>query len=293
MKALFIGFLLNISVVGCIQVVEPLVPFTERLVVQSYISPQDSVIIVAVGKSAPLTGMGLANRLVNPKDVTVRLTAVGGTSVTLINQAMSQVDSANGWVRFGALARTFPVEYGKSYQLSVSHPQLGVAEGTCTVPARRIDRVSVNVDVSKRPDVPGGPLTVGINWKDPDNAPTYYSCTLYSSIELTDPLATPRVITTSQPTLYLSDENKTGDLVGSGIRFPVSGTERLFTNQSFVVVSVCLTDESYYQYNSSLTRQRREQTASQIPEPVAIVSNIRGGFGVFGAYTITNILTRL
>jgi Domain of unknown function (DUF4249) len=121
------------------------IPYKDRLVIQCFISPQDTLLEVSVTQTAPVIGEVLdgAERYPNILNANVVLSD-GQKSVTIPYKTLQLPSSydADGEYIFTARSRYFlsaknlPIVAGKLYTLKVSAPGFDSVEGSCLIPTK-------------------------------------------------------------------------------------------------------------------------------------------------------------
>lgn len=276
----FVLFLLAALLAGaCKQAADLPVPFDDKLVVVGFVSPQDTLVQVAVARNQPLwTGGGRA-----VTDADVRLTAPDGSTARLMARAFTRSDSANGWCRYAVPVRELPIRAGETYRLTVAIPAGLRARATCTVPAAPVPAADVQIAFGSESFGNQRFRTFRVTWPD-DPGGGFFSLNSVSYVEAP---------ATGGRTPYTYVTYGTAYLPGSGV--PVQATERAIqgTNapfnpaRSFVQVFLCRTDRAYYDYHLALSRQQQEQAGNLFPEAVRVPGNVEGGLGIFAAYNQT------
>ncbi len=136
------------------------IPYEDRLVVQCFISPQDTLLEVSVTKTAPVIGEVLdgAERYPNILNATVVLTD-GQKSVTIPYKTLqlpSSYDADGEYIftarsRYYLSAKNLPIVVGKTYTLKVSAPGFTSVEGSCLIPTKVVaekDIASIQTSVT-------------------------------------------------------------------------------------------------------------------------------------------------
>ena len=219
-----------LSLLGCDSLIHEVNPdkvptASAKLVVHSFISPQDTVLAVYVQAPKAIPGaivndlneymtVSLPNATVELSDgtQTVRLTAV--------TQSMNRVLITK---YYGIRASKFPIMTGRTYTLSVSAPGYPLATAQCTVPAVvkpteiRVDSAQSNLAQQR------GLVYVGrLIWQDPAGQPNYYSVrganyrrvqgktSTYPSTILRDTIITYSYPLDFKGALLISDQDKDG-----------------------------------------------------------------------------------
>jgi Domain of unknown function (DUF4249) len=150
---LLLAFIFTVStLMSCQTVLENVaLPYEERLVVNSFISPQDSLVEVIVSKTKPIAGVTTDIYNSNQSyyyDVLKGATVEISDGQQKANLVYKEIINPNRFVydpitkkqvlttRPGYFISTkeFPIIAGKTYTLSVSAPNLPTATATCTIP---------------------------------------------------------------------------------------------------------------------------------------------------------------
>lgn len=275
-----------------------------KLVVNGYLSPQDTVLAVSVSSSQTVLGDFLTDSVNTVRDAIVRLSSEGKT-LTLLYDSQNRVYVGD--------ARKLPVQVGKTYTVQVDAPGFETVTSSCTVP-KNVPVSELKVDSSRRSEF-GVELTWGYNvralWQDPAGETNFYRIVGYGEC-LNWPLRFPEAsIDTTKPKVlmrgsigfgrqeqFITDQNQDGQLLMSSrgelpsyfdYSFYDSTSQSGYSgNHSFsrpltLLVSVLQVDENYYNYHRARQQQRQSQN-NPFAEPILMPSNIQGGLGCFGAY---------
>jgi hypothetical protein len=152
--------IIGISILGlnaCTKVVEDItLPYEERLVVTSFIAPQDSLIEIKVSKTSPAIGTvpnivyGQNGQINDPQAIlnaTVTLSDGTRTTITKLSsiKVLNGIDYTTGQQVSGTEkkgyfinTKNFPIVAGKTYTLTVTAPNFKDVSATCTVPQNRL-----------------------------------------------------------------------------------------------------------------------------------------------------------
>ncbi len=282
-----------------------------KLVVQSFIAPQDTLLRVWVSESAPyFTGTDyVAGSLSNARVIL----SDGSRQVRL------QYDTSN--LHYTVKAQEFPILEGGTYFLTVTEGDR-TAEATTTVPRAAVPITSYQLDTMytniygpySRHDTA---LIIRYTWKDLPGAPDFYRTS--ASVML-------------QTTLFETDEQ--GELLEHRVsnlsRFHWDNTfsrgefqqdthqdgQEMTTSRGkavFHIVNSVLTpngivyakannrverirlellrtDENYYRYHQSI--ERRADSDNPFAEPAPVFSNVTGGLGVFASFNSFSLLVK-
>ncbi|MFC5412137.1 DUF4249 domain-containing protein [Larkinella bovis] len=280
-------------------------PLDRKLVVNGYLSPQDTVLAVSVSGSQTVLGQIITDSVNTVQNATVVIASEGQT-ITLSYDADRRV--------YTAQTRQFPVLSGKTYTLQVDAPGFETVTSACTVPASVpvsqlvLDSVQT---FSGEGAEPRWTYSVRAVWQDPAGETNYYRVAGYGEsmsrvsrfptahIDPTDPTVLTRgLIGFGRLEQFVTDQNQDGQtLVSTRGEVPLffdysfydDSTQSTYTgNAPFskpltIRVSVLQTDENYYQYHRA-RQQQRQSANNPFAEPILMPSNIEGGLGCFAAY---------
>jgi hypothetical protein len=305
--SLFLLFIIS----GCESLVTQVSPdnlpdVKSKLVVQSFISPQSTQIIVAVTESKPLFGDSNSS-LGSIKNAVVKLSD-GTSEVTIPYNEASYLYSID--------AKEFAIVAGKTYRLSVSDPTRSVTS-TCKVPTKQAAIKSYEIDTSFTPNgfSQDTIVTVKMTWQDIMADTNYYRVRAYLDLEYNvlegnsvQTFQIKRVKNrfnfrwdnTIGRNDFQSDANLDGAIFssatgritlpatqifdyGNGNRFVVSPDSKIIG----IIFEVQNTDATYFKYHRSLELSGNENPFS---EPTLIYNNISGGLGCFAAYNTGNVV---
>lgn len=256
-----------------------------KLVVTSFISPQDTLVRVDVARSRPALG--------TRTDLTP---FVQDALVTLSDGDRTINLPYKGLTAYAVDSQSFPVVAGRTYTLRVSVPGGESVEATCTVPEAlslpvlALDSISQAERVWKQ-------YVVRLNWADPAGADNYYRVAAEVTREFTlKPGETPPRGPRDYPVSWEGDELIEDKEQDGTALFSPKGTfiAALSTDTAKVSLHahVLHTDRNYFQYHRSIYAAARTD-GNPFAEPVLVYSNITGGLGVFAAYNRATVLMKL
>jgi len=257
-----------------------------KLVVHGYLSPQDTIISIAVNLSTQLIGGSLDlgnNTTVSLSDATV----------TLSNQGKSvpfSFDSKSGTYRVKATA--LPIIEGQTYDLKVVRNG-ETAESSCTVPKSVLIQ-SIRKDSVIDRGASNKDYLYHLVWKDPEGQANYYRVGGY--IYQTQRVQTGPAIYENMPAIqplnfrgnnrtgeFISDERTDGLMLvsvgGRAYSYYSQGTSP-FTNL-YVELILISCEKTYYEYHRAVQSFDGD---NPFAEPSLIPSNIKNGLGCFAAY---------
>ncbi|GAB3930728.1 DUF4249 domain-containing protein [Larkinella terrae] len=276
-----------------------------KLVVNGYLSPQDTVLAVSVSSSQTVLGDIVTDSVNTVRGATVTLTSEGKT-VTLAYNPEQRVYTAD--------ARPFPILAGKTYSIQVSVAGYETVSSSCTIP-KAVPVSEIKLDSNRSFSGPyidsGWVYTVRAVWQDPAGETNYYRVAGYAEcinriprtptahIDSTTPRVLLRgIIGFGRQDQFISDQNQDGQLLLSA-----RGEVPSFFNYSFydpttqatysgdypyakpltIRISVLQTDENYFNYHRA-RQQQRQSANNPFAEPVLMPTNITGGLGCFAGY---------
>ena len=143
------------SIWSCETVIDNVaLPYEERMVIQAFISPQDTLLEVKISKTRPVTGTFPADQFYGSqvyKPLTGAIIEISdGTKKTnfsfqtITNSSSTEYDQATGKLvtqtRTGYFlkVRDFPIMAGRTYTLTAKAPNLPDVFATCTIPNRKL-----------------------------------------------------------------------------------------------------------------------------------------------------------
>lgn len=298
MKKIFLYSVLTISqffLLSCeslIKEIDPsFLPETDsKLVVACFISPQDTVLAAKVTETKLLIGTtgDIRDDITN---ATVSLSD-GSKTIQLI------YDAKLGYYR--ALPTALPISIGKTYTISVSTPDGRKVNASATVPNPvaikevKIDSTKVN-DFQQGNSVTNTEYDIKVIWQDKAGEPNYYRAIseyvfLYRIVDSINKKVINVPVSAIVDLRTIDDKDSDGQLlslnraylptnIGGNIQGQDANSK---TKLDKIKVGLFQTDIHYYNYHTSLRRQRENN--NPFAEPVLLYTNINGGFGCFGAY---------
>jgi hypothetical protein len=284
---------------GLVQNIDParLPQADPELVVHCYLSPQDTVLTVAVSQSRTSVGVQTDSS---------RFNAIPDARVTLSEGSQTTAlpfDAKQGIYKVSA--SQFSVQVGHTYQLTVILPDGRRATASSRVPAAR-PAPEVVVDSARNPgSLLGVDYYVTLRWTDATGEQNYYQVAgdnSYSSVGRvllsngtwgeTPFQAVNQVFFESyNESPFVLDTGRDGQVLTSSrgqILIYSHGTNSLPQRPFDLNVYLLSVNEAYYNYVDQVLTQARNNN-NPFAEPTLIKSNITGGLGCFGAYNKTAI----
>jgi Domain of unknown function (DUF4249) len=293
-----------------------------KLVVGCFISPKDKFIRARLLTTIPLFGQdnliatnGVGTMLVKDKDTTYLPSqddiidasieiSEGGKKIALLydkNEGIYSASTAN-----------FPIEVGKTYALKATAKDGRVITATCTVPkavaieSLKIDSVSASAEYNingKSEVLSGFNQLVAVTWKDFPKEKNYYEITGFTELlqksNAKDSLSYRQIYFNNQGGrgIFFEDKNVDGQAITAvkGLYksinwfLPTNALKTPFVKPVFQRATLQLShvDENYLLYRRSIYDARQQNFFT---EPTLVYTNIKGGYGCFGAYNTTNLL---
>lgn len=249
-------------------------PQEDKLVVTSFISPNDTVIVVTVRNSIPkFNWVGIwGPQYSNLTDATVYIS--DGTT-----QIKVPFDQSNGM--YLTSTKNFPIVSGKTYYLDVSTPDGKKASGETSVPEGVLQLTKFEVEVANsNPDHIKFNTLISIA----DLPETTYITGAFDVVSSWD-------TTAAQPSNYMYTESNyfsASDEFQSYSEYLKSKQTELYDAGYYRYIAMGVTllnsDKHFYLYHKTI-RVAPGSGDNPFSDPVMVYTNINGGFGCFGSYT--------
>ncbi|MES2518131.1 MAG: DUF4249 domain-containing protein [Bacteroidota bacterium] len=302
------------------------IPYTDRLVVQCFLSPQDTLLEVSVTRTEPVIGTVLEGdeRYPNILNATVLLSD-GQNTVTIPYKSLqlpSSYDADGEYIfttraRYFLSAKAFPIVAGKTYSLKISAPGFNSVESSCTIPVK----VVAEKDITANQTIISGNIGRGVQgtypslevrFKDILNEENFYSIGqfFYQKGTYKDGLGVDKLrINWTTKYEYIADkgqENQTlvaqafdlksvnnfGTYGGSGNGGGASPTINVTVTDRYTEIYVANTDKAFYLYNTAIDKIRKAN-GNPFAEPVLTYTNIKNGLGVMAGYNQSRIVVKV
>ena len=287
-KKYLLSLFLLFIVVSCELGVEDveLPAFKQQLVIGSFISPGDSVSYISAYSNQRVLGE------LNRNESTGNLTAFlsdGSREIQL--DTTESLFRFHPEVTFSFYPEDMRIEDGKTYTLRIQSDKGLSAEAICTVPIRR--KVEIEVDTFETfVNQEGRPLyyrslVANISLNDYEGENNYYRISgeqesYYSAINY------------SLINRLAGEEKGISDNGWDGTKkivFNTSLSDPSNSDSSFLKVIINYINKDYYLYTNSLSKIKVGE--SPFSEDSPLYSNIKGGLGIFCAYTSDTVTFRL
>jgi Domain of unknown function (DUF4249) len=237
-----------------------------KLVVLSFISPQDTILSVRVSNTNPVIGQ-----------VSKEFKAISNATVKIGNGIKSVLlpYDKDGYYRVSS--KQLEVKSGQKYLLNVNTPDGRAVSGECIIPLNTIDKTKMIIDIQS---LASETKLVSVKWNDIPNEQNYYA--------LTGTYETLRKDCNNDFPFYVRDNNRDGEQLFYNFNTSIvcgSG------NPNFILI-IANYDFNGYQYILTLQEQF---SVNGVPftEPVQIFTNIKGGYGVFSGYNQLRTMVKM
>lgn len=259
-----IAFTLIIGLCACEKDADVELPTVEsKLVINSFISPTDSIVKVTVTMSQPLYNNSNSNNYATVTNANVQIND-GINFQTLTYNAIDNY--------YFVSTTLFPISIGTTYYLNVSTPDgknvnantsIPTTNNTLTYTAEKIDNPNFE-----------NLYYVETNWNDIAGLENYYKVAFYS---LTCQEIYREYYLTNA--INVSDKDKDGQLLSETFVNYFSCMNSIFPEGQLLLIHA---SKEYYLYHSKLSTATN--SGGPFSEPVQMYTNINGGFGVFAGY---------
>lgn len=308
------------------------IPYNDRLVVQCFISPQDTLLEVSVTQTAPVIGTVLdgAERYPNILNANVVLSD-GQNSVTIPYKTLqlpSAYDADGEYIftarsRYFLSAKNLPIIAGKNYTLKISAPGFESVESSCLIPTKVVAEKDISsIQTSVTGNIGRGATgtypSIGVRFKDIEGEESFYSVGqfFYQKGTYINASGAKKIrINWTTRYEYIADkgqENKTlvalpFDLKsfnnfssfggngngGGGINNGGQNNNVAVTvTDRYNEIYVANTDRAYYFYNTAIDKIRKAN-GNPFAEPVLTYTNIKNGLGVMAGYNQSRIVVKV
>ncbi|MFP4556122.1 MAG: DUF4249 domain-containing protein [Bacteroidales bacterium] len=264
-----------IFIQSCVKDVENPPQSEPKLVVTSFITPNDSI-KVRVTKSTPIN----YNTPTNGWDtniyphVTDAQVFIQNTSLN--NETTIPYNTEEGM--FILAPQDFSIEAGEEYMLRVSANGFETVTAITKLPNNAPDVLWYNIASSENEYETVWDITGSI--QDFSDQTNYYFVNIAIKSAYFDSWADTTYISTYAFRDYFNDAGKDGEEIG----FRTDGYSS--SDDAEIIIHVQSTDYNYYQYHKMLDYLDYENPFS---EPILLHSNVDGGLGIFASYLSTKI----
>lgn len=290
MKNLFYIFLFC-GLSGCETLVNDLdlskLPVNEdKLVLNSYISPQDTILAVKAHYSDRIFGEFKTNLESNDLKLATNIKvsmSEGNNKLDLLYDSRNKVYTAN--------IKKLPIVAGKTYQLRAEDSKGQVYTATTTVPFSSDFEILNPVIYSSKNNFGNGLYwAIPVKWSARANS--FYRIGASDLVETESKLSDGSIQKTiynssniSWQSIYLQNPEKITKPLSSQVLYY---NNVLGTNTKYIAryISLLVVDENYYKYHKSVQNNNNE--GNPFVEPTLLFSNIKNGYGCFGSFNTTD-----
>lgn len=271
-----------------------------KLVVHSFISPQDTALYVMVTESVPIfgeveVGTGQRDRVISKATVSF---SNGAGKIDLKYDPVNQL--------YSAPTSSFPIQPGHTYVLQVTDGERSV-KATTTVPEQSAAISSYRMDTIYArsgffASIADTLLTMRFSWRDLSGKQNYYRArSLLNVSDISEQLDNDGKVIRQISTYtlmwknsFISDNNLDGSLLSSEeARYSLSNIgwigpprntyPRYRRKINFVDLELYHTTKEYFDYHRSVQTANRADD-NPFAEPGITFSNVEGGLGVLASY---------
>lgn len=259
---------------SCTKEAKVKLPETKPLpVIYSYICPDDSLIRLKLMLSSPLFSSNEIDILAAVPDGDVRISSAQGTAQLIFNQSTRYYELKTN---------SYPIVPGQIYKMTVTTINGDVATAETEVP---INTVPINtVTVETIPENYQTSDLIKVSFTDEPGSVNYYRIAALHAFAYAFQADT-MADDTRIKELY-SDINHDGENVSLAGRFYQRNDSTEYYSAEYYDVFLYNCSESYYKFYNSLKNDPGSGISFPPPgEPTLVYTNVKGGFGCFGAYT--------
>lgn len=242
-------------------------------VMYSYICPADTLIRLKLMLSSPLFSSNQIDVLAPVSDGDVKISGVQGTAQLTFNQNTGYYELKTN---------SYPIVPGQVYKMTVTTSNGDVATAETQVPL-----TTVPINTAAVETIPENYETVDrikVSFTDEPGTVNYYRiAALYAFVR------TSQVDTITEDTrineLY-SDINHDGESSSLAGKYSQKDDSTAYHSTEYYDVFLYNCSESYYNFYKSFKNYSGVGVSFPPPtEPTIMYTNVKGGFGCFGAYT--------
>ena len=274
-------------------------PYEEKLVLQSFICPQDTMIEISLTTNQPVIGVINEGEDRYPvlKDAVITLSD-GTRTVTAKYQQITyldyiEVDSTGHYKenfltkdRYVISTKDIPIVAGATYTM-IAKARGKEVKAKCTVPTQRVQRTAINPSLTTGYDRNNKayPALI-VRVLDFASTVNYYAvgAFYYENMRVLDAqnrfVVVRRFVNSRQE--YMTDAGQDGMTLATQPML-LNTTNDLNVVSRNAEIYVAVTDYPYYQFNISVDKVRRSGR-NPFSEPVLTYTNVENGLGVFASY---------
>jgi len=252
--------------------------FVQKLVINSFISPNDTVSFVSVASNERIFGE------FNKKEPLGNVSAVISNGTNEIS--LEKVDGGFTF-RYNEMA----VEEGKSYRLTVTSDEGLKVEATCTVPVTRDFNLEADTAWEYYEDPYIGSwqaIRANVYLTDYPGEANYFRFAAKILDYDSEYGYLPEFSSYGEKPAFFSDEGRDGERIFVNTLTVAPFSE---SDSAFIIFYILNTDKAYYTYHQSLDNYSSGENPFTEISPV--YSNVEGGLGIFASYVVDSLVFRL
>lgn len=249
-------------------------PETKPLpVIYLYICPTDSIIRLKLMLSSPLFSSNQIDVLAAVPDGDVKISSAQGTAQLIFNQNTGYYELKTS---------SYTIIPGQVYKMTVTTINGDVATAETQVPLTTVPINTVTVENIQENSQTSDRIKAFLT--DEANTVNYYRiaashCFVYNS-------QTDTIVNDTRINELYSDINHNGENASLSGRFELRSDSIAYYSTEYYDVFLYNCSESYYNFYKSYKNDAGSGINFPPPaEPTLLYTNVKGGFGCFGAYT--------
>jgi hypothetical protein len=241
----------------------------------SYICPSDTIIRLKLMSSSPLYSSNEIDVLASVSDGDVKISGAQGTAQLIFNQNTGYYELKTS---------SYPIVPGQLYKMKVTAINGDVATAETQVPFTAVPINMVTVEAITENNQTSD--LIKVSFTDEPGRVNYYRMAALNGFAYTFQADT--IVHETRISELYSDINHDGENVSLAGRFRQRSDSTEYYAAEYYDVLLYNCSESYYNFNKS----PRNGSGISFPppgEPTLMYSNVKGGFGCFGAYLKTTV----
>ena len=279
-KILFLIISLFVLITSCEREVNnvSLPDFVQKLVINSFISPNDTVSFVSIASNERIFGE------LNKKET------LGNLNVTISND-VKEISLEKVTDAYVFRPEDILVEEGKTYRIKVTSDKGLTAEATCTVPMSRNFHLEADT-LWENQEIPGteslNMIRANVYLTDYPGEANYFRFAAKILIYDSEYGYLPEFSSYGEKPAFFSDEGRDGERIFVNTLTVAPFSE---SDSAFIIFYILNTDKAYYTYHRSLDNYSSGENPFTEISPV--YSNVEGGLGIFASYVVDSLAFRL
>jgi hypothetical protein len=274
-----LALILMAIVSSCIDDVDDInLPKTEpKLVVESYIGPNDSLIVSVrasrpINYNIPAVDEWSENNYVTVSDAIVVIKN-NGSNAEITLPFLQDIG------KYALPAEAFSIEPGAEYSLSVSASGYKDVNGSTKVPSNIPAVSSITIDTLGQDEWGDRTILISGSISDTPNQSNFYVVTVYSHFSYSWDETAEQYIELAGRELF-TDSEKDGQEIGYKLEvWDYSGSD----GENSLLIYIYSVDQHYYNFHKSIENVT-DYEDNPFAESSHLYSNIEGGLGIFASY---------